>query len=580
MLRVSSTSALGSSLSKTPLHIPRRKAISLRNRLNAPLRAKLIRKAHLAKINNILLHVDQWLGKGEWDRASQYFHSKLAPEVEETAGLEDNSSRYQAYEHAVSLFASYHRFEEAAEVMQRMEGEGFIPSLSARAKLSAYETIQNGAEPGMLISVLEEVLRKPDFDEMMLLQLIRFLGDTLSVRPSLIDDITRTWTGHHGNELSLRTISYLVRLHTENGILETAQSWLQFHAAQAAEKGVMPDPGPYTTFLSAYARVHSLHSGTFAGAMSHMTKDGVTPDIAVFNSLISSQMTNRQTSTAFDTYKLLYENRGSQLSPDAYTFSSLFQALGRAENRRRKTKDSGIVPDPRDLYNNLLECHLIRTKGRLSSPSPAINQRVLNLALKEFMRRRDYPGAYVVLSSFKQCNLSADVTTSRIVIKTMLNRVKTQSRFTSGRVGRLWSGRFLANVDENLCEVPDREMIRRILALGKQIDMEEEVAIPVEPEKPKLLHVNLMTSGDVVRAALSHVDYISLKRIIRRAFLFDSDSPYYEVGQLEGSIKPMKVFSMAIFRAKAAMIPEASALKRHFATAKGSYRRSRTVLAT
>jgi pentatricopeptide repeat protein len=546
------------------------------------------RRARLLKIHRVLLHVDHLLSKRKWTEAWYYLHSKLSPSSEHgsrtdnrgwsrVVGLDTNLDRYQVYENAASLFASYERFDEALEILNRMRDEGFVPTLSLRTKITTYSLVKEEIEADDLFETLEEeALKDPAYSENALLQLIRFLSDTLSFSPTSINHIVELWSKHHGTISSPTTLAYLVYIHARIGILDVAQNWLRVHAEKAAERGHSPDPAPYTSYLSTISRIRPRPIEELSQAFTQMRKDGVAPDVAVFNALISSQIRCYQLDKAFQTYALLYECRTKHLTPDSFTFSSLFRALTRRRQRpTRSTSTSDLKQDIRDLYNDLLECHLIQTKGRLTTCSSTLNPSVLNNALETFMAYHDYAAAYVVLQSFRQCNLHANTETCRIIVKMLLFRIRKESRLYAGRVGRTWVGRFLgrrpregADANEDLVALSDEEITDRILIHASN-PPSKSAASSQKPDSPdaaegSLLRPAIFSSRMGRGSVLPRFDVVILKRIVNRAFSVDVTSPYHIACRVSDGIKPAKIFSSAMVQAKNTMIPDVDAMKRYF----------------
>jgi len=142
------------------------------------------------------------------------------------------------------------------------------------------------------------------------------------------------------------------------------------------------------------------------------------------------------------------------------------------------------------------------------------------------------------------------------VVKSLLDRVRNESEVHSGHVSREWSGKFLTAGGQKNAEddTSDSHTIRRILHFGKETANSSRIV-----KKPKYLHRNIILSGDT-RESLPNRDLLSVKRIVKRAFLTDLDSPYYLDDE---ELHPTKAFSLAISRAKAMMIPDAKGLKEY-----------------
>ena len=338
--------------------------------------------------------------------------------------MSDSKTRFDAYEHAATLFSSYERFVEVKEIRRTMIDEGFIPSLSLRTRMASVAVLAAGAEEKDLFELLQDPLSDPDFTEAALYQLIRFLGDVMSFSPSTVDTIVQSWVKIHGQISGRRTLSYLIQIHVKRGQLEDAKAWL----LQSVDEDATVSPEPFTDLIAGFTR--RAHIDELAVTIANMKKAGVAPDLAVFNAIIFGHIKRRHFKDALATYNLLFSSRDQGLIPDNYTFTNMFTMSLKSLKPDFQVYSARRVPlpPPRELYSNLIECHLIQTGGRFPLHSKTLAPNVLNLALKLFLKKNDYEAAYNVIHTFHICQVPANATTVRIVLQFVLTRIQKERR--------------------------------------------------------------------------------------------------------------------------------------------------------
>jgi hypothetical protein len=535
----------------------------LRDRVNSPgigtSNLILQRKdtARRVKVSRFLLNINKYLGKGEWRDAWECLYRRMG-----LPAMADSKTRFDAYEHAVTLFSSYERFGEAQEIQGTMIDEGFIPSLSLRTRMASVAVLTSGAEEGDLLDLLRGPLADPKFTEHALYQLIRFLGDTMDFSPLNIDRIIQIWVEHHGQISKQKTLSYLIQIHVKRGQLEDAKAWLQHSIDQGATLGA----APFTDLMAGLVRRE--HTDELTATIANMQKAGVAPDLAVFNTIIFGHIKRLHFKDAVAAYNLLFSSRGKGLTPDKYTFTNMFTMYLKALKPQFRVHSATRtrLPPPRKLYKNLIECHLIQTGGWLSHQSETLTTSVLNLALKLFMQSQDYESAYNVFRTFHICQVPANSTTISIVLRPLLARIWRERRKAAKDdtwlrilLGPAW----YENVEANgtLFSLTGTDILERLWVIGtigRQVDIDPQYATPdwhanADARRVITEKTNKLSTGDLK----------VLRNIVRRLFFAGAHRM-----DLDPLIPTALVWKTKVIAARRAMVPDVEAMNEYFASGK------------
>ena len=535
----------------------------LRERINSPgigtsqFILKIKHNARRVRVNRFLTGINKYLEKGDWKNAWNYLYQRM-----ELPALADSKTRFDAYEHAITLFSTYERFEEAGEIQQSMMDEGFIPSLSLRTRMASIAVLSKGAQEEDLLELLQDTLSDPSFTELALYQLIRFLGDTMGFSPSSLDNIVQSWVKLHDRILQKNVLSYLIQIHVKRGQLGDAKAWLQRSIKQ--DKTV--DAGLFTDLISGFLRREHTHQLT--ATISDMQKLGVSPDLAVFNTIIFGHISRLHFKDALATYNLLFSSRGDKLTPDKYTFTNMFTMYIKSlkpEFQLHSAKRARLPP-ARELYNNLIECHLIRTGGRITLQSNVLTTNVLNLALDLFLKTRDYEAAYNVFQTFRVCQIPANATTVRIVMQPLLAKIlKERRKVVKGDtwVRTLLGSEWYENVRANgaLSSLGTIDILRRLWVVG-----DAGIHLDSEPRYSDLdwqanAHDRRIITGRIHRLSPGHVN--ALKNIVRRMFIAGAHTM-----DLNPSIPTSVVWARRVDEARKNMIPDKGAMWTYFSSGK------------
>jgi len=513
--------------------------------------------ARRVKINRFLLNIDKYLERGEWADAWECLYRRM-----DLPALADNKTRFDAYEHAVTLFSSYERFGEAREIQATMIDEGFIPSLSLRTRMASVAVLTRGAEEKDLLELLQGPLADPKFTELALYQLIRFFGDTISFSPSNIDSIVQTWVTHHGQISKRKTLSYLIQIHVQRGQLEDAKTWLQ----RRIDQDTTLDAAPFTDLMTGFVRRE--HTDELTATVANMQKAGVAPDLVVFNTIIFGHIKRLHFKDAVATYNLLFGSRGKELTPDKYTFTNMLVMYLKGLKPRYQVYSvtKAQLPPPQKLYNNLIECHLIRTGGRPSLQSETLTTSVLNLALKLFMQMQDYPAAYNVLRTFDICNIPANSATVSILLRPLLAKIWRQRRKAAKNdtwLRLLLGSGWYENIETNgtLFSLQGTDILERLWVVGSAGSQVDRL--------PQYSSLDWRATGEARKILAEKTNVLSpgdlnvLMNIVKRLFFAGA----HEM-DLDPLIPTALVWKRMVKAARDVMIPDVEAMNRYFTSGK------------
>ncbi|KAI0044177.1 hypothetical protein FA95DRAFT_1562544 [Auriscalpium vulgare] len=403
-----------------------------------------------ARLQSIILNSHRMLRDGRVRDALTYFRLRLdsvAP-----VAVDNRASRRHAFERITTLLLRHGHLPFAQRIVKNMQEEGLNLSANLRAKLVAAEHFRRAPEVDKeaLVADLQAVVALPGFSEENLRELISFMARPPHLDADPIGRIVELYEAAKGHDIRVSTANQLINVYSRSKSLEVAQQFLpDASAVEALAAGL--DTGniaaPYTTMISQLADEDFRNPAQISALLAQMGALSVQPDLPLFNALIAMAVRARDLNKAFALYNTVRNSPSSALLPDAYTFGSIFKAAQMTFHRRtarsRAVKPPPDAPSPRELFRDLLECHIIATGRRPTCRSPVATTSVLNVALRMFMLTKDYRGAYVALVGFKMCALRPDVKTFRVVLVTLLAQVRmdTLGRRVAGE--ERWVDRFL-----------------------------------------------------------------------------------------------------------------------------------------
>ncbi|KAG2153454.1 uncharacterized protein EDB93DRAFT_1135011 [Suillus bovinus] len=222
-------------------------------------------------------------------------------------------------------------------------------------------------------------------------------------------------------------VSVMVTSCMRVGKMSVAERWLKKYESDCMEQGVAPDAAPYAGILETLQEIQPENSEAVKAMLYRMRSEGVTPDISVFNTLIRSSIARREYIEAFGLYHAIMANRSASLLPSDLTFKKLFNVSkfwGQKRSRKHKRPDNAVPP--RQLFRDMVQCHLLHTGNEPLAHSNIISVSCLHLALRTFMALEDYPATLMTLRAFDYFGFQPNLQTYLIVITGLVLRIKQE----------------------------------------------------------------------------------------------------------------------------------------------------------
>ncbi|KAG5647246.1 hypothetical protein DXG03_000781 [Asterophora parasitica] len=456
------------------------------------------------------------------------------------------------YDQVISLLVERQHLQAATNVYQRMVRENFIPTNQTMAVMAAVALVLAPSDPN-IIRGLDAITSDPTYAEedlIRLLEIMAMLG--LPSVDSLHVASVFTEARGEGYTYSWAMFEKLVNVQTRSGQLEDA-----FATIHSARPQGVPKTAMYAIIMQALQHADPSDSDAFIQVLNKMAAQKVTPDIDIFNSVISIKTRQTALHDAFNIYRAIVGlSLKSQTGPTPSTFGPLFNLLAKAyasktpsRGRRRKAafhyRRVDTVVSPRQLFRDLLFFQARRPTFTITAP-------LLNVALRAFVFTHDYIGAFLVLNTFRLFHLAPTYKTYHMVVCHLVNRV---------RVGRpvLWIERFMGvpsvtkdrvtiDFDELAVKLVESATGASFSLTGPLFETPEVRDREKEEEKEKGKNYTVPTGPMMEANAPVPVNMkfseVPLQRLMRRAAFASMDE---EVGK--------RGVSVAIWDAKKEMIP-------------------------
>ncbi|KAG1740307.1 hypothetical protein EDB19DRAFT_1708922 [Suillus lakei] len=416
------------------------------------------RRVFRSRVNGLLRSIDsRILAKGP-DDVETYIHDKIS------VAKFDNVYRSTMFNRLIRFLLERHLFKLAISVYKRMLQEQFFPSRDISLKVTAMSEI--------------------------------------------VDDVADAFVSIRNVDLSAsgNMVSVMVTACMRAGKMSDAERWLKKYEIDCMEQGVAPDPAPYAGILETLQEIQPENSGAVQATLYRMRSDGVTPDISVFNTLIRSSLARREYSEAFGLYHAIMVNRSASLLPSDLTFKKLFHVskfLSQKRSRKHKRPDNAVPP--RQLFRDMVQCHLLRTGNAPLVHSNIVSVSCLHLALRTFMALEDYPAAIMTLRAFDHFGFQPNLQTYLIVITSLVLRIKQEL----GHVCRANQHRFADFVIHmRPREPPDIDVLERRIQRGEPV-VELSGPACVGPETV----THLLTLGEPATSSQSEIAHAGRKRL-------------------------------------------------------------------
>ena len=409
------------------------------------------KRRQLSKINQLIFSVTRLLKQEKNEKAVEFFKSGVS-------GIPswDRTSRSSAYERGITTFLNHGLYKNAVELHQQMSAEGMFSSSGLRARMlvcSNIVTAQHELEP--LYEKLSHVVSLSSYSEHSLRGLLDVMRGHPLIDLQFVRKLVDAYVESKGSEYALEssTINKLIPFYTHTGSMDAAESLVLPNREPADNHPRHTNAAPYTTLISELTKKGAMSSTRLGRLLDGMTQSHTPVDLPLMNALVQSAVRRGNFHQAFSLYETILNDPASHMIPDSFTFGSLFNALQRLWAPRspslRRARQPPNARTPRQLFRQMLECHVLAVQATAESSQPVDVVRVstLNVALRLFMLSMDYPGAFVTLQTFRALDLRPDTRSYRFVLTILLAHVKTglQQQLpgqSSGRHGG-WAANFL-----------------------------------------------------------------------------------------------------------------------------------------
>ncbi|KAG1854964.1 hypothetical protein DFJ58DRAFT_703002 [Suillus subalutaceus] len=416
------------------------------------------RRVFRSRVNGLLRSIDsRILAKGP-DEVETYIHDKIS------VAKFDNVYRSTMFNRLIRFLLERDLFKLAVSVYERMLHEQFFPSRSISLKIAAMTEI--------------------------------------------VDDMADAFVTARNVDLSASAnmVSVMVTTCMRAGQMSTAERWLKKYESDCMEQGVAPDAAPYAGILETLHEIQPENSAAVQATLYRMRSEGVTPDISVFNALIHSSLARREYTEAFGLYHAIMANRSTSLLPSDLTFKKLFHVSrfwGHKRSRKHKRPDNAVPP--RQLFRDMVQCHLLRTGNAPLARSNIISVSCLHLALRTFMALEDYPATLMTLRAFDHFGFQPNLQTYLIVITSLVLRIKQELGHVC-RTGQYRFADFVMHMRPR--EPPDVDLLERRIQHGEPV-VELSGPACVGPETVS----HLLTLGEPTASSRSETAHASRKRL-------------------------------------------------------------------
>ena len=384
-------------------------------------------RLELAHINTLLFSLHRYMTSAK-DRHSEtaivdYIRHKLSkPDLH-------TSSRPAAFDSIILCLLQNRRFGAACRIYDEMCAEGILPSPKTRVKLLGISAVCSADNDDDLLQSLKPVFSHEAYDESSLRELLDLLS--FHVSPDLIDRVFNCYIESRGDGYtpSSKLTGAMVDIQIRGGLVSSAKALLDAHANNLVKERDHQHnteaPYPYIAMLKALRSFQDPDPEAIQNILLRMQQDTVVPDTGLLNALITTEVSMTNYHKAFNLYNVLKTSPEElNISPDAFTFASLFKALERVDTKSRKWRRLAHRMTPRRLYREMLTYHLIETRGKTGLRSSVVTPSVLAVALRTFMVRRDYPAAFVVLRSHVTHRQQPTLNTYRAVIRNLALHIR------------------------------------------------------------------------------------------------------------------------------------------------------------
>lgn len=381
-------------------------------------------------MNQMVFSIGQLLKQVKNEEAVKFFESSISQ-----IHPDDHTARFRAYDRGISVFLDHKRFEDALKLYKKMFAEERVqPSSGLWAKMLVCSSIvkaphEQRGELSSLFNGLSRVLSFRSYSESKLCQLLEVMKSHPLLNSQFVSNLVDKYVDSRGPGLDLKpnTINELIRFYAHVGSIDTAENLVVSHQ----DSNRRPQPAhasPYTTLINELTTRGFLSSSRLKTLLDKMRQSQIKVDLPLLNVLVQAAVRKENFHQAFDLYEAILKDAAPHMIPDSFVFGSLFNALQRIWTSRSRSlrcvRQPPNAPTPRQLFRQMLECHVLAIEAAGPRTHPVVRISTLNVALRVFMLSADYAAAFVTLQTFSALDLKPDARSYRFVLTILLAHLK------------------------------------------------------------------------------------------------------------------------------------------------------------
>ncbi|KLO13819.1 hypothetical protein SCHPADRAFT_903790 [Schizopora paradoxa] len=452
----------------------------------------------------------------------------LARHAKETSndGIDDDSSSASLLELKTLRFVKESRLDDALHTRRQMLDENLKLSPMVYARLLALQRHTFTLSEDNFRRRMDQCLFKNPrpIHVARLTELMKSLEET-EIRIGVMEEIFEQYVAKTRSS-DIRAlggiIATLIYGNLAEGNTARAKHWLDFYCEKVAansppkESVDNVDAAPFTTYIRGMSR---LRLSTKEAAHDHspvitkMQRAQVWPDTAFLNALLQAELLQDRPTQALALYELLRRDESveKKLSPDAETYSNLFETFRRFTRRQRQMwkrdqaslaeEGSDVRPlTPWDAFSDMVHSQRQILSSRLEDAQhqqPDVLTIQSNIAaLRMFVETSDYTCALAALACFAEFRLPlvaprssqtpdarrSPASASGIILHALVNRCRSElGPRRSNNVLPTWTDLFLGLAPgerAQLMHLPRSVTEQRVLQLAaRKINYEQYPAL-------------------------------------------------------------------------------------------------------
>ncbi|KAL4071362.1 hypothetical protein V8B97DRAFT_1962911 [Scleroderma yunnanense] len=383
-------------------------------------------KVHRAQLNNLILAADRLLESKHAHSIESYLMSRIS------ANKFYNSYRWVAFTRLIRFALSRQLYSVAIALYNRLLNEGFAPLSSIRARITALKVVDSSKNIQDALVPLRDLFTDGAYDNQSFLQLLYFMLAVKRASVQFIEEATHAYLLAKQMEACScpDIIGAVVSINIHAGRLGAGQRWLRAFEDSCKTADDKLVATPHAEMLETLMRVDPRNTPALRSVLEDMRVAGIPPNVSIFNTLMRVNAKQQRYQEVFELYRMFMQRRCENFMPNDVTFKIVLRAVRLiGQNRRAKRPPNAI--EPRQIFRDMLESHLQQTEGQPQGRSTSLSASALQSALRTFITRADYLGAFIVVRLLDIFGFSADLRTYQIILAHLLSRIRRESK--SGR---------------------------------------------------------------------------------------------------------------------------------------------------